>query len=174
VTGDRPDPATPEESGRDDADTLDAAFDAIVAGLELDTDPDLGADADPDRPDPGKPASARGPGSFEELRAWVDIHPDLLADEPEEPEPAPDDDDEHFVPPPPPPVPRGDAVTRWAWAAAVGAPLVFVLLAVLSVDLTGVLGVVLVGAFAAGFVTLVLRMKDGPRADDRPDGGAVV
>ena len=170
MTDDRADLPTPEEPGPEDPRQLDAAFDAIVAGLELDTDPDTGAT---DEAEPAKPPAVRGPGSFEELRAWVDIHPDLLADEPEEEEPPPDAD-EHFVPPPPPPVPRGDAVTRWAWGAAVGAPAVFVLLAVLSFDLTGMVGVLLVGAFAAGFVTLVLRMKDGPRADDRPDGGAVV
>ncbi|MDH4160514.1 MAG: hypothetical protein OEV62_09675 [Actinomycetota bacterium] len=172
MTEDRPDPAAPDEPGRDDPDSLDAAFDAIVAGLELDADPNN--DSADEKVEPARPPAARGPGSFEELRAWVDIHPDLLADEDEEDDEPPGESDEHFVPPPPPPVPRGDAVTRWAWAAAVGAPAVFVLLAVLSFDLTGMVGVLLVGAFAAGFVTLVVRMKDGPRADDRPDGGAVV
>jgi hypothetical protein len=168
VTDDRADQPAPDEPVPEDRGQLNAQFDAIVAGLDLDSDlADEVIDA------PAEPA--KGPGSFEELRAWVDIHPDLLGDdhEDEEPEP-PDDTGGHFVPPPPPPVPRGDPVTRWAWAAALGAPALFVLLAVSGFDLTGVVGFTLVGAFAAGFVTLVMRMKDGPRADDRPDDGAVV
>jgi hypothetical protein len=168
VTDDRPDQPAPDEPAPEDRERLDAEFDAIVAGLDLDSDPV--AEAKPDT----TTEPAKGPGSFEELRAWVDIHPDLLGDVEEEPPEPAEDTGAHFVPPPPPPVPRGDPVTRWAWAAAIGAPVLFVLLAVLGFDLTGVVGVALVGAFAAGFVTLVIRMKDGPRSDDRPDDGAVV
>ena len=81
---------------------------------------------------------------------------------------------EHFVPPPPPPHPRGDAVTRWAWAGVVGGPLLLTLATLLGWSVSGwpaVLGVV---GFLAGFATLVARMGDGPRVDDGPDDGAVV
>ena len=87
--------------------------------------------------------------------------------------PAPEDRD-HFVPPAPPPVPRGDAVTRWAWAAVLGAPVFFFVIALTGMRLAEELLLFAAGAFVAGFVTLVARMKDRPRGDDDPDDGAVV
>lgn len=169
---DGPEP-DPDEAAAEDPAALDAAFDAIVAGLEL---PEPSGREGGPAEDADEVRRATGPGSFEELRAWVDVHPDLLAD-PEPTDDTPDADqspEDHYVPPPPPPLPKGDRVSRWAWAGAVGAPLCYVLLALFGQDLGGVIGLTLIGAFVAGFVTLVLRMRDGPRVDDGPDDGAVV
>jgi hypothetical protein len=85
-----------------------------------------------------------------------------------------DDDEDHFEPPPPPPLPQVDRVTRFAWAGAVGGPLVLVLASVLGIPLGGWIGFLVVLAFMAGFVTLVARMKDRPPTDSGPDDGAVV
>jgi hypothetical protein len=84
------------------------------------------------------------------------------------------DGEDHFVPPPPPPLPRPDAVTRWAWAAVLGTPVFFFLVAVLSIRLGEGMVLLGVGAFVGGFVTLVARMKDRPPTDSGPDDGAVV
>ena len=88
-------------------------------------------------------------------------------------QPPPRDPEEHFVPPEPPPLPSGDPVTRWAWAGLVGAPLFFVLAALLGWRVEGWTALLAVSAFVAGFVTLVARMSDR-HADDDPDDGAVV
>ena len=84
--------------------------------------------------------------------------------------------DEHFVPPEPPPLPRGDTISRLAWAGVIGGPLVLLLAALLGGYLpfpvpTAVLLLAL-AAFIGGFVTLVARMP-GESPDD-PDHGAVV
>lgn len=112
-------------------------------------------------------AGGRGHG-FEELR-------DVVAS------PGPDrvwrrrdEDDDHFEPPPPPPLPQVDAVTRLAWAGALGGPLLLVLAAIAGFPLSGWVGLLAVTAFMAGFVTLVARMKDRPPTDSGPDDGAVV
>jgi hypothetical protein len=81
--------------------------------------------------------------------------------------------DDHFVPPPPPPLPRLDTIAKAAWIAVLGAPLLLLAAVVFRIDVTGTRGLVLVGAFVAGFVTLVARMRD----DDEDSGwhdGAVV
>jgi hypothetical protein len=177
---------------------LDEAWRAIVAGYDQDAP---GAE---DRRGPAAPAAATddlpedepGPGRRTLRRAadrpdqpaegrvdprppdsgWADIEARLAAQgmpagPPDDREP---DDEDHFVPPPPPPHPRGDAVTRWAWAGVVGGPLLLTLATLLGWNVAGwpaVLGVV---GFLAGFGTLVARMGDGPRVDDGPDDGAVV
>lgn len=83
-------------------------------------------------------------------------------------------DEDHFEPPPPPPLPEVDRITRFAWAGALGGPVVLVLAAVLGVPLGGWIGFLAVVASMAGFVTLVARMKDRPPTDTGPDDGAVV
>lgn len=165
---DREDPAH-GEPGPDD---LDAQFRAIVSGIDLAL-PGSSAASPPEDDAPPKPV---GPGSFEELRAWVDVHPDLLGDSADgaADDEEPDDPAAHYEPPPPPPVPRGDRVSRWAWASAIGAPVGYVGLTLVGVDTGGPIGMALIAAFVAGFVTLVVRMKDEPRIDDDPDDGAVV
>ncbi|HEX5535113.1 MAG TPA: hypothetical protein VFX33_15340 [Actinomycetales bacterium] len=81
------------------------------------------------------------------------------------------DDEERFVPPEPPPLPRGDTVSRLAWAGVLGAPLFFLLAALFWHGAPTWLVVGAVGAFVAGFVTLIVRMPD---RDDDGDDGAVV
>ena len=85
-----------------------------------------------------------------------------------------DDPDDHFRPPPPPPLPKPDRIGRFAWAGAVGGPALLVLAALLGLRLEGWVGLLAVGGFMAGFVTLVARMKDRPPPDSGPDDGAVV
>jgi hypothetical protein len=151
----------------------------------------------PDRPAPGP----RGPASFDVLRDGEDVPragrgTDADADagapvagpgstgstgstghDPVAGEPAPGGgrrgpDDDHYVPPVPPPLPRLDRIGKAAWAGAAGAPILLVLGALAGVDLSGWLGLLLVLSFVAGFVTLVVRMKDS--RDDGWDDGAVV
>jgi hypothetical protein len=81
-------------------------------------------------------------------------------------------DDEGYVPPEPPPLPRGDAVSRLAWAGVLGAPLFFMIAALFWRDAPTVLIFVAVAAFVAGFAALVVRMPD--RRDGGDDDGARV
>lgn len=79
---------------------------------------------------------------------------------------------DHFVPPTPTPIPRGDAVSRLAWAAVIGGPLGLIVAAVLSWRPSDELLLFAVMAFVAGFVTLIARMRE--RRPDDPDNGAVL
>jgi hypothetical protein len=116
-----------------------------------------------------EPPAARGStAGFEELRDVVASH----AAEPTRRRR--DDGEDHFEPPPPPPLPSVDTVARFAWAGALGGPLLFVLAALVGIPLSGWVGFLALAAFMAGFVTLVARMKDRPPTDSGPDDGAVV
>lgn len=84
------------------------------------------------------------------------------------------DDDEHFVPPPPPPLPRLDPVTQLAWAALVGGPAVLLAATMFGWVLPRLLVAAALVAFIAGFVTLVVRMRDDPPQDWESDSGAVL
>ncbi|GII53826.1 hypothetical protein Pth03_22150 [Planotetraspora thailandica] len=84
------------------------------------------------------------------------------------------DDEGHYVPPPPPPLPRGDAVSRLSWLALFGGPAYLLLAAVLHWPMEGWVVFLAVAAFIAGFVTLVVRMGDGPPPDSGWDDGAVL
>jgi hypothetical protein len=101
--------------------------------------------------------------SFEDLRAAT----------PAPPVARPDPED-HFEPPPPPPLPQVDTISRFAWAGALGGPLLLVLAALAGFPLAGWVGLLALAAFMAGFVTLIARMKDRPPTDTGPDDGAVV
>ncbi len=81
------------------------------------------------------------------------------------------DPEEHFVPPTPPPLPRGDAVSRWAWLGLLGTPVFFFVVVLLGVDLEGWMVLLGVVAFVGGFGVLVARMGDGP--GDADDGAVV-
>ncbi|HET9946153.1 MAG TPA: hypothetical protein VFR56_10915, partial [Actinomycetes bacterium] len=112
----------------------------------------------------GDPAeSSTTYSSFEDLRAATPAPPVMRPDP-----------DEHFEPPTPPPLPKVDTVGRFAWAGAVGGPLLLVLAALLGLPVAGWVGLLALAAFMAGFVTLVARMKDRPPTDSGPDDGAVV
>ena len=83
----------------------------------------------------------------------------------------PDDEAGAFVPPEPPPLPRGDLISRLAWAGVLGGP-VFLLIVVLGFrNAPQALIVAALGGFVAGFITLVARM---PKHRDDDDDGAVV
>jgi hypothetical protein len=117
-----------------------------------------------------EPGALTRPGPT--LEAWPEA-----ADE-AEPLPVPrpqrrDDPDDHFQPPPPPPLPAVDTVGRFAWAGALGGPLLLVVAALAGLRVEGWVGLLALAAFVAGFVTLVARMKERP-PDSGPDDGAVV
>jgi len=82
------------------------------------------------------------------------------------------DEGEHYVPPPPPPIPRGDAVSRAAWAGALGGPGLLMVAAILGLGLPSWLVGLCVAGFVGGFATLVLRLRGHDPYD--PDDGAVV
>lgn len=81
-------------------------------------------------------------------------------------------DDEGYVPPEPPPFPRGDLVSRLAWAGVIGGPLFLLLAAIVWQTLPKMLLLAALAAFVGGFVSLVARMPS--EAPDEPDDGAVV
>jgi hypothetical protein len=172
-----------------DNQSIDAAFDAIVANINHpDTAastapwPDAENDVSPAQPEPPLGVHPRTPST--DWTGWDDLRPAAEESESLEASEASeavdgsasyDDEDEgHYVPPPPPPVPKGDNLARWAWAGAVGAPILAILLPLIGWNIDGVTGLLLVTAFLAGFVTLLSRLRSGPRVDDGPDDGAVV
>lgn len=164
---------------------VDAAWAQIVAGFgtvapadpvprwpvaeDVDADPDPEVDAD------AAPDGERAGGLAGRLvrRARPDADPDAgPSPSPDEPAAlAADDPVDHYVPPHPPPLPRPrDTVQRFAWAGALGGPVVLVGSHLFGLEpWVGGLGV---AAFVGGFVTLVARMTD--RSDDGWDDGAVV
>jgi hypothetical protein len=83
-------------------------------------------------------------------------------------------DDDHFEPPPPPPIPVPDTLGRFAWAAVLGGPLFLIVATLVGLEASGWSGLLALGAFMGGFVTLVARMKDRPPTDLGDDDGAVV
>jgi len=149
-----------------DADEVESLFDQIVAGFDDEgTDPvprwsvleDAAPDAEPE-------AGSRPPLSSRLVRRADAGAP-----------PVPDDDPaDHFVPPPPPPLPETDRITRFAWAALIGGPVIFILAAIFQIYLDGWLSLIALGMFVGGFGTLVARMRDRPRQDDGWDDGAVL
>lgn len=129
------------------------AWDAIVADLSGQID--LGPQFPKERSLP--PLAADGD------------HPDPLADDVDLADEADWDDEPGFEPPEPPPIPRPrDTAARFAWAAALGGPVLILATNALGWDrlLAGVGVVATIGGFAA----LVARMKDREDGDD----GAVV
>ena len=188
-SGDPDDGDEREPEDLNDPKSIDAAFDEIVSNIDRpstaastapwpDAEGDSGDAGDSGgeaEPVTGGPAamSPRTPRS--DWSEWEDVRvPAPEEDEHIEELDADADEEGHYVPPPPPPVPKGDSVTRWAWAGAIGAPVLGLLLLLLGWNLDGMLGLLLVAAFLAGFVTLVSRLRTGPRIDDGPDDGAVV
>ena len=160
---------------------VDAQWAQIVAGFDAPPTADpvprwsVLEDVDPDRPDDPDPGTARGPGSGLSSRlVRRAVPPPTPEDDPVVAEPAQqvhDDPSDHYQPPHPPPMPRPrDAVARFAWAGALGGPLLVIVANVAGLErwVAG-LGVV---AFVVGFATLVARMKE--RHDDGWDDGAVV
>ncbi len=141
--------------GAYDSAEVDAEFARIIAGM------DSTAPVTSEPPPSAPTTSATG---------W-EIVGSARQDVPEEPAEA--TDEEHFVPPPPPPVPRGDAISRFAWLGLIGAPVLTLLCVLLNWRLEGWQALLVAGAFIGGFATLVIRMGNGDDDED-PDGGAVV
>ncbi|MGH3489066.1 MAG: hypothetical protein ACRDP8_14290 [Actinopolymorphaceae bacterium] len=80
-------------------------------------------------------------------------------------------DPEGYVPPPPAPLPRVEPLTKFAWAAFLGGPVLLLLASVAGSYVPSWFVVVGVVCFIAGFLTLVVRMKGGPPDDE---DGAIV
>jgi hypothetical protein len=85
-----------------------------------------------------------------------------------------EDPEDHFQPPTPAPIPLPDTISRVAWAALLGGPLFLILATIFDLDVSGWAGLLALGAFVGGFVTLVARMEDRPPNDLGGDDGAVV
>lgn len=157
----------------------DLAWSDIVAGFDIDLHEEVprwpvSEDVDPEAGS-GRESAPLGPTiGFDSLRDTAPGPPVV--------EPAggaarrrtDDDAEDHFRPPPPPPLPDIDRISRFAWAGALGGPLLLVVAALAGVQLEGWVGLLALASFMAGFVTLVARMKDRPPTDSGPDDGAVV
>jgi hypothetical protein len=84
----------------------------------------------------------------------------------------PEDDSGGFVPPDPPPIPRGDVVSRLAWAGLIIGPAFLLTSAFVWRGAPQYLVLAAIGGFVGGFVTLVSRMPKH-REDDGDDGAVV-
>ena len=160
-----------------DPKAIDAAFDEIVANIDhpttpASTDPWPDVENDHGNAQPGEPTDVPIRTPRANWTGWDDLRP--LHEEAADAEADDDEDEGHYVPPPPPPVPKGDKYIRWAWAGAVGAPLLALVLPMIGHPIDGFTGLLLVGAFLGGFITLISRLRPGPHVDEDPDDGAVV
>ena len=138
-------------TGQEPSEDHDSAWDAIVADLSGSMQMDIG--------DLGAQMSAT-PCASTKSEPGQDPDPfieELLAEG-------------HFEPALPEPIPMPDTIGRFAWAAALGGPLLIVMSAVFGLG-SAVTTVALLASIA-GFVTLVARKRE-PETD-RPDDGAVV
>lgn len=117
----------------------------------------------------GTPAEGGHPSMAERDEAFVDA---LLGDGPDVGL-EPDDDDDpsrSFEPPDPGPFPvPADAISRAAWAAALGGPILVMAAFVFGLG-TFIAGIG-VAAFVAGFIALITRLPDREHGED---DGAVV
>ncbi len=178
--------------------TPDQRFTPWPVAEDLDTEPD-GHEGDVDAfnghgspgalSDGGQPADGQRSDATNEVfdPPWSRGHQDRLAGaESADPEPEGDrtdeledgvdgpDDEDRFVPPTPPPLPELDLVSQLAWGGLIGGPLFLVIAAIAEWTLPSLLLGLAVVAFVAGFVTLVVRMKDKPPDDSDPSNGAVL
>ncbi|HWG61703.1 MAG TPA: hypothetical protein VG253_08325 [Streptosporangiaceae bacterium] len=93
---------------------------------------------------------------------------------PASPPPPPQSDDDEFIPPEPPPLPTLDPVAKGAWTGLFAGPGYLLVATVVGWQIPGWAAFCAIGAFIAGFATLVVRMGDRPPRDSGPDDGAVV
>lgn len=150
----------------EDPDDVDLEFERIVAGLELDPpqldDPPTTAGNDDDT-DQLPPTS--GPLFDPRLS-------DRLSRQDYEDAQDPVDPDDHFEPPDLP-AQRLRPLTWLGWAGAVGTPAFMVLVAVFGWYIPGEFAALLVAAFVAGVVYLIMTTSREPGGDDG-DNGAVL
>jgi hypothetical protein len=144
---------------------VDAAFAEIVARFEEGNE-----ESAPGAPTLEPPGSRPAGRVVRDALSWDQLFDDEHLRAQDEPPASPE---ERYLPPPPPPVPRGTPLRRFAWAAVIGAPLVVLLCVLLSYRLEGWVGLLVVGAFVAGLVTLFATLDDTPD-DGGSDDGAVV
>jgi hypothetical protein len=137
----------------------DERWSQLVASLQSD------ADDDGDTPWP----AAEGYASIDSSTP-----PTPAYSAPEEPPPVFDDPEDHYVPPDPPPLPPANPVTKYGWVALLGGIVLLVVPALVGHAIGNGLLALAIAAIVGGFVTLVLRMKDGPPTDSGPDDGAVI
>lgn len=167
MTGDRPDDAT--EPDDPDGSDPDRAWQDIVD--HYGERPELPEDTGPEPETPAPDAAALRP-----------LFRDRLARQ--EPPPMPgrdrldgldgEDGEDGFVPPEPPPLPTPPPLRRAAWMGLLGMPVLFVLLALLSITPPRAVTALLALWFAAGFGYLVATMRRGSGDADGWDNGAVV
>lgn len=149
-----------------DPDDVDLEFERIVAGLELDP-PQLddepaetGSDDDTDQLPP-----TSGPLFDPRLS-------DRLSRQDYEDAQEPVDPDEHYEPPELP-AQRMRPLTWLGWLGAVGTPAFMVLVAIFGWYIPGEFAAVLVAAFVAGVVYLIMTTSREPGGDDGDDGAVI-
>lgn len=165
---------------------LDRAWEQIVAGFDAaTTDPVRRWPAEEDVSPGGEPG---GEPTDEQDGGWRDGRVIRRVDTGDGPGAAQQEEDDgagtgtdaatadegHYIPPEPPPLPEVEPITRLAWIGLLGGPALLLVAAVLGWQLAGPIAFLAVGAFVAGFGTLVTRMKDRPPTDLGGDDGAVL
>lgn len=179
-----------DEYAASDADDVDDAWRAIVAGFDADTTATWPASEDV--PPAGEPAPGRTrrviggePTRRSRAERWRPTGAPTPARQPEEDSlldgldtfgaDLPDDPEEGYSPPAPPPLPRPSMPTVLAVLGVVGGLITFLRPSLLPVDQTTALFLGF-AALIGGFVTLVWRLRhDDDEGDDiDSDDGAVV
>lgn len=159
------------DAGEPDQAAVDARWAQIVAELaDLET-PSAHVDRADHRPDADREQHAAGvhqPPAAAELtgRDWDGSAQQDAAE-------AAVDASEHFVPPDPGPVLGGDPLLTLAWTAAIGMPVLFVVLVLAWPDAPGWVLAIAGATFVAGLGVLVWRMPHR-RDEGDDDSGAVV
>ncbi|WP_026876968.1 hypothetical protein [Jiangella gansuensis] len=179
--GDQPWPAA-EQLGPDDQ--LDDLPDDLVERLRADgtARPDAGGPDGGESAQPGDGEQPDGPPAGDYRDASLTLGPLAAVGPGGRPghDEIPNEDvavdgsevSDHFVPPPPAPIPRGDRVTRLAWAGVIAPPIALIIVAVMSWRPPDEMVLFAVAAFVTGFVTLIARMRGHHPGD--PDDGAVL
>ena len=145
--------------GAPDGPDLDAVFEQVFAGFD-------DAGEDPQRRWPDEEDLSR------DDRGQDDDPGDAPPASDQQPVARANGNEDHYVPPPPPPLPQLEPATKLAWAGVLGGPLIL-LATVFGLSIPSWLAGTAILAFVAGFVALVVRLKDSPDDSD-PDDGAVV
>lgn len=154
------------------------------SGAETDSGPDTDPDLKLDLTDDTDPEFDFGGGPGAQSAGWSSQPRIIRPASPVPPTPppagsrpgasAPASAEGDFVPPVPPPLPTLDPVTKGAWAALFGGPAYLLIATMAGWVVPGWAAFLAVGAFVAGFATLVIRMGDRPPRDSGPDDGAVL
>ena len=153
-----------------DPDDVDLEFERIVAGLDLDQ-PEL----DDESPDDSGTGSADSDTDQLPATSGPLFDPrlsDRLSRQDYEDAREPDDPDDHFEPPNLP-AQRMRPLTWLGWLGAAGTPAFMVLVAVFGWYIPGEFAAILVAAFVAGVVYLIMTTSRDPGGDDWDDGAVI-